>query len=288
MRNIIEGRRDRLALAEDAGLGRVSGTSVLAGILVAYGAFAVVAGLTAAVLRALNLNVDVSGEDLRQAGTAGGIVLGAVLFVSWFFGGYVAGRMARRAGTTQGLLVFVFGVFIAIAAATVVEASGATGDVVRGLRNLGVPTSADQWRQIGTVAGIASLAGMFLGAVLGGTMGERWHTKLVHRALDPGVGPEAVARAAQAKAVRSEERRHELILTDEYLDRVDQAEETEATVDAGQPVKPKTRTRKPKPRVTSSTSNAGGDGQGATRTRRRSAAKKPTGQEARPEKNGPS
>jgi len=286
MRSIIEGRRDRLALAEDAGLGRVSGTSVLAGILVAYGAFALVAGLTAAVLRALNVNVDLSGQDLRQAGIAGGVVLGAVLFVSWYFGGYVAGRMARRAGTTQGLLVFLFGLFIAIAAATLVEASGATGDVVRGLRNLGVPTSADQWRQIGTVAGIASLAGMFLGAVLGGTMGERWHTKLVHRALYPGVGPEATARAAQAKALRSEERRHEVILTDEYLDRVE-AEESAAVADVGQPVNAKAKTRKPRA-TSSSTGKAGGNRNGATRTRRRSAAKKPTGQEAKPEKNGPS
>jgi hypothetical protein len=283
MRNIIEGRRDRLALAEDAGLGRVSGTSVLAGILVAYGAFAVVAGLTAAVLQAVNVSVNFSGEDLRRAGTAGGIVLGAVLFVSWLFGGYVAGRMARRAGTTQGLLVFLFGLFIAIAAATVVEASGATGDVVRGLRTLGVPTSAEQWRQIGTVAGVASLAGMFLGAVLGGTMGERWHTKLVSRALDPGVGPEAVVRAAQAKALRSEERRHEIVVTDEYLDRVEEAEESEAMANAGQPAKAKARARKP--RAASSTSKAGGNGHGTTRTRRRSPAKKPTEQEARPEGN---
>jgi hypothetical protein len=276
MRSIIEGRRDRLALAEDAGLGRVSGTSVLAGILVAYGAFAVVAGLTAAVLRAVNVTVDLSGEDLRRAGTTGGIVLGVVLFVSWLFGGYVAGRMARRAGTTQGLVVFLFGLLIAIAAAAVVEASGATGDVVGGLRNLGVPTSADQWRQIGTVAGIASLAGMLLGAVLGGTLGERWHTKLVTRALDPDVGPEAVVRAAQAKAVRSEERRHEIIVTDDCLAGV----ETEEAM-AGAPTSATAKT-------TGTSKNSRNGRQGSTRAPRRSGkTKRSTGQESRSDKKGP-
>ncbi len=261
MRSIIEGRRERLAVAEEAGLGRVSGTSVLAGILVAYGAFALVAGLTAAVLEAVNVNVDLSGEDLRRAGTAGGIVLGAVLFISWLFGGYVAGRMARRAGTTQGLVVFLFGILLAIAAAAVVEASGGTEEVVRRLRSLGVPTSADQWRQIGTVAGIASLAGMLLGAVLGGTMGERWHTKLVTRALDPAVGPEAQARA---RAVLSEERRHDLLLTEERLARVGEEAEPEA--------------RPTRKRRRSKSSSTTGNGQASTRTPRRSRAKKPTPQ----------
>jgi hypothetical protein len=280
MRNIIEGRRDRLALAEDAGLGRVSGTSVLAGVLVGYGAFGVLAGLVAAVLSTVNVNVDLSGEDLRRAGTAGGIVLGAVLFASWLFGGYVAGRMARRAGATQGFLVFGFGLFIAVAAAAAVEASGVTDDVVGGLRNLGVPTSANQWSQIGTVAGIASLAGMFLGAVLGGTLGERWHTKLVARALDPGVGPEAAVRAAQPKVLRAEERRHEIIVTDEALARV---EEQEAMAGAARPVKARTRT----PKSSSSSTKAGRNGHGSPRTSRRSAGRKSTRQEARPERNGP-
>lgn len=153
MRTIVENRRERLALAEDAGLGPVSGTSVLAGVLVGYGAFAVLAGLTAAALAALDVDVDLRGEDFRQVGTVGGFALGGVLFFSYLFGGYVAGRMARRAGATHGFTVFFTGLLIAVATAGVVEASGATDRVVDGLRNLGVPTSGEQWRDIGTVAG---------------------------------------------------------------------------------------------------------------------------------------
>ena len=221
MGTIIEDRRERMALAEDAGLGRVSGTSVLAGVLIGYGAFAVLAGIAAAILKAVNVDVYVGNDSFRQTGAAGGIALGVVLFLSYLFGGYVAGRMARRAGATNGLMVFFFGLLIAVAAAAVVQASGVSADVVAQLRSLGVPTSADQWSQIGTVAGIASLAGMLLGSVLGGMLGERWHSKLMARALDPGVGPEAVVRAAQPKALRAEERRQGISRDGDGPDEID-------------------------------------------------------------------
>jgi hypothetical protein len=211
----VENREDRLRLAQDAGWGRISATSVAAGILVGYGAFAILAGLTAAVLGAFDVNVDLTGADLRRTGTAGGIVLGLVLFVSWYFGAYTAGRMARRAGATHGVVVFFIGVLVAVAVAAAVEALGATDDVVASLERLGVPTTAEQWSDIGTVAGIASLVGMLAGCLLGGAAGERWHAKLLTRALDPGLGPEGSARAAETKAVpaRDRRRRREVLLT---------------------------------------------------------------------------
>lgn len=217
MRTIVEDRRTRLALAEDAGWGRVSATSVLAGILVGYGAFALLAGLAGALFATTGIDVDLSGDRFRQVGMVGAVVLGVVLFASWTFGGYVAGRMARRAGTTHGLVTFLFGVLVVVAAASVVEASGSTGRIVDGLDNFGVPTSPDQWREIGPLAGIASILGMFLGALWGGTMGERWHTKLVNRALDPDVGPEAFVRASQTKVERAHERR-EMAVTEDFED----------------------------------------------------------------------
>jgi MFS family permease len=214
MRRIVENRQDRIALVEDAGLARISLASVLAGVLVGYGAFAVLAGVTAAILGSVDVNVDLTAENLAQVGTASAIALGAVLFLSYLFGGYVAGRMARRAGATHGMTVFFTGLLIAVATAGVVEATGAAQNVVDGLRSLGVPTSGEQWRQIGTVAGIASLAGMFLGSLVGGVLGERWHTKLISRALDPGVGPEARMRAEGPAVERSRQRRQEIVLPD--------------------------------------------------------------------------
>jgi hypothetical protein len=41
------------------------------------------------------------------------------------------------------------------------------------------------------VAGIGSLAAMLAGALLGGVLGERWHTKLTRRAASGNYGPTA-------------------------------------------------------------------------------------------------
>jgi hypothetical protein len=207
MRTNPETRRDRLDLVEDAGLGRISAVSVLAGALVGYGAFVVLAGLTAGALAAANVDTALSGEELRQVGALGAGALGTLLLLSYLFGGYVAGRMARRAGLTHGVLVFIISVAVAAAVAAVVRETGATDRVVEGVKSLGVPTSAEEWRRIGTVAGIASLAGMLIGCLLGGALGEHWHDKLVARALDPHYGPEYRARLNAGKVNRARQRR---------------------------------------------------------------------------------
>ena len=62
-RNALETRKDRVAMAQDAGLGRVSLVSVLAGTLVAYGAFAVVLAITAAVAKAAGLGTELVATE---------------------------------------------------------------------------------------------------------------------------------------------------------------------------------------------------------------------------------
>ena len=186
----VESRHERRALARDAGLGSLSFVSVLAGVLTAYGAVALLAALASGVAAAAGVDTDFTRDEWRQLGTGAAAVLGVVLFLSYLFGGYVAGRMARRAGVLNGLGVFVLGVLIVAVAGGLIGALADTDQIVEELRDLGVPTTADQWSDIGTVAGIASLAAMLLGAALGGSMGERWHAKLLARAVDPAVGPD--------------------------------------------------------------------------------------------------
>jgi hypothetical protein len=188
----IETGRDRLALAKDAGLGRVSLLSVLTGMLVAYGAFVLVAAIAAGILNALGIDPAVfTTNDWREVGVGGGIAVALVLFLSYLFGGYVAGRMARRAGAVNGLFVFLFGVVVAAAVGAAIGTQADTDSILDNLRSLGVPTSGSEWRAIGTVAGLGSLLAMLLGSILGGASGDRWHGKLVARALDPTVGPDA-------------------------------------------------------------------------------------------------
>jgi hypothetical protein len=70
--------------------------------------------------------------------------------------------MARRAGLLNGLAVFVLAIVL-IAAVGAIVASQADVDTIRtNLRSLGIPTSGSEWSDIGTLAGIASLAAMLL------------------------------------------------------------------------------------------------------------------------------
>ena len=194
-RNVVETRRDRIALAHEAGFGSMSFGSALSGVLVAYGAFAVFAAIAGGVLTAIGVNEssDISA-DWRDVGVGTGVVAAAVLFVSYLWGGYVAGRMARRAGAFNGLLVFLLGLLIAAGVGAAVGMQANTDAIVDELRSIGVPTSGAEWTAIGTIAGIGALAAMLFGSMLGGAMGERWHGKLLTRAMDPTIGPEVDLR----------------------------------------------------------------------------------------------
>lgn len=188
----VESHRDRMEVATEAGLGRISFVSVLAGMLVGFGAFGVIAAVTAGVLNAVGVETaELTRNDWRELGIGGAVVTGLVLFLSWFFGGYVAGRMSRRAGSLNGLMVFVFGILVAAGVGAAVGTQTDASVIQDNLRSFGVPTSGDEWAELGTIAGLACVAAMFLGSWFGGAAGERWHGKLAARAADPSIGPNA-------------------------------------------------------------------------------------------------
>lgn len=193
-KRIVEDRRDRMELASEAGYSKISIGSVLAGVLVGYGAFAVLAALAGGILSAFGVDFRaLSDNDWREAGIGSGIAVALSLFLAYLYGGYVAGRMARRAGAANGLLVFVLGILVAAGVGAAVGTQAGADGLVDNLRSIGVPTSGEDFRAIGTVAGIGALLAMLLGSVMGGVAGERWHGKLLTRALDPTVGPTATA-----------------------------------------------------------------------------------------------
>ncbi len=205
---VVENRGDRKALAADAGLGSLSVLSILAGVLTAYGAFVLLLGIAVAIVDAVGIDTDLVTTDYEQLGVVGGLIVAALLLASYLFGGYVAGRMARRAGALNGLAVAVLGLVIAAAVAALVRWSADTESIVTGLRSLGVPTTADEYGQAFTVAGIASLAAVLIGGFIGGGWGERWHGKLLARAVDPTIGTEAAARQrAESEMARAEQER---------------------------------------------------------------------------------
>jgi hypothetical protein len=178
-------------MAHEAGYPKISLVSVLAGVLVAYGAFAIIAGIVGAVLNGLGVDTEaLSDNDWRQLGIGTGVAVGLSLFLSYLFGGYVAGRMARRGGAMNGLLVFVLGLLLAAGVGAAIGTQADGDALMSNLRSIGVPTSGDEYTAIGTIAGLAALAAMLVGSLIGGIAGERWHGKLLTRALDPSVGPD--------------------------------------------------------------------------------------------------
>jgi hypothetical protein len=200
-----ETRKDRVVIAEEAGYRRLSPISVLAGVLAAYGLFALVAAIVAAALQGSDANTNFSSYQWSTVRGVGALALGASLFVAYLFGGYVAGRMARRAGVAQAIGVIVLGIVLAVAAGVVVNALTDTSTIRDHLHNFGLPTTWHQWRTGVTWAGTAGLIGIVLGALVGGMLGDRWHTKLMARAADPSYGPAAVTRSGRPTVDRDDD-----------------------------------------------------------------------------------
>ena len=184
----VERSRDRRELVRAAGMAPLSLVSVVAGVLVVYGAVLVLLAVAAGVGSALGVETSgISDDEWRDLGVGAAVTLALVLFASSFFGGYVAGRMGRRGGPVHGLLVFVLAVAVIAVIAGVAAATADGDDVTRELQDQGIPTAADDWRDIGLVGGSGMVAALLVGAVLGGIKGERWHGILATRAQDPHV-----------------------------------------------------------------------------------------------------
>ena len=203
----IERARDRKALVAAAGLPTTSVLSVLAGTLTAVGAVAILLAAAAGIGELLDFSTsDLNGGNWDDIGLAGAIAFAVVTFVAYLFGGYVAGRMARRAGVRHGVLVFLLGLLLTLGAAGIASAVSDRDAAADELRDQGVPTRADDWSGVGVVAGLATLGAMLAGSVLGGARGERWHGRLVTRAADPSIRSRDEQRAEEVETRAAEER----------------------------------------------------------------------------------
>lgn len=188
-------------IARDAGFGSLSVLSVLAGVVCAYGTFAVVAALAGAITDSLGITTDFRTDDWTSNAAGAAAVTAVVLLIAYLFGGYVAGRMARRSALLHGIAVFVTSLVLGAIAGGLVTALADNADLEQNLRSIGIPTTTDQVSEVAIAGALVSLAAILLGSLVGARLGERWHTKLARRAVDPAYGPQADAwdRAAAAE-----------------------------------------------------------------------------------------
>ena len=179
---------DRDHVDDDVSRGYVYGVrggfslgSILTGMAVALGAMLLLAALIGGIVVATGLmDGGATADQVTQLGWGAAIGLIVAQFLAYVWGGYTAGRMARGAGWLNGLLVPIAAILFVVLIGAIVRAMGAdTGVVVAyGDRAFPLGVDADEFAQIGAVAGIGSLVAMFIGGLLGGVLGARWHDKL--------------------------------------------------------------------------------------------------------------
>ncbi|NKX55264.1 hypothetical protein [Arthrobacter mobilis] len=107
-------------------------------------------------------------------GLTSAAILAAVLFVAYYCGGYVAGRMARFDGAKQGLAVWLWAVLMA---AVVAALAGTRFNVLANLNSF-PQIPVDQEAAAGIIAVVVAALIILGAAVLGGIAGQRYHRKV--------------------------------------------------------------------------------------------------------------
>jgi hypothetical protein len=168
----------------------------LVGMLTALSTVLILAGLVGAAFGVVGYQtgLEENAEDLSIGSLIGGV---AILFVAYLIGGWAAGRMARydgaRNGFATGVWTLIFGAILAALGAW----AGAEYDV---FENVELPQwfDSDALTTAAIISGIAAIAAMFAGGILGGLWGERYHRRADTTIAD-----------TRAQTVRTDERSEE-------------------------------------------------------------------------------
>jgi hypothetical protein len=147
----------------------------LIGMLAALSTTLILAGLIGAALGAVDYQSGLEGDarDISTWSMIGGV---AVLFVAYVIGGWAAGRMARYDGARNG---FATGVWTLILGAILAGLGAWIGSEYDVLRDVDLPQwfSTDAFTTRAIITGVAAIAAMFAGAILGGLWGEHYHRR---------------------------------------------------------------------------------------------------------------
>jgi hypothetical protein len=180
---VVPDRREVVGREKDV-FGGMKFGSCFFGWLTASGTAVLLAAIVTGVGAALGLSRDVetvgaSPIQTESVGFVGGIILLAIIFVSYLAGGYVAGRMARFNGLKQGLGVWLWAVIIAILVAVAGVLAGARFDILAQLNSFPrLPLNEGTLTTGGIIVALGVVAASLIGALLGGLAGMRYHRRV--------------------------------------------------------------------------------------------------------------
>ncbi|SDP18786.1 hypothetical protein SAMN04515671_3177 [Nakamurella panacisegetis] len=153
------------------------------GLAVLLLAILTAAGVAFGLTSSSNVNQAVQ-EANQSTGTAktvgliGAILLLVILFLAYYAGGYVAGRMARFDGFKQGLGVWLWAIITTAVIAAAAAIAGTKYNILANLNLPRIPVQEGAVTTVGVIAIAAALLAALLGALLGGKVGTRYHRKI--------------------------------------------------------------------------------------------------------------
>ncbi len=167
--------------------GGIKWGSAFFGWLAAVGTGVLLTALVAGTGTALGLATDTTAEDAVEGaaqsaetvGIIGAVLLALVIFIAYYAGGYVAGRMARLDGAKQGVAVWLWALVIAVIVAIIGVLGGAEFNVLANLNGFPrLPIGEGQLTTVGLITAVVVALVSLGGAVLGGLAGMRFHRRV--------------------------------------------------------------------------------------------------------------
>ncbi|MDQ3725617.1 MAG: hypothetical protein M3335_06990 [Actinomycetota bacterium] len=158
------------------------------GWLVAVGIAVLLTALLSAAGAAIGLTELSEGEARSNAetiGIVGAILLIAVLALSYYAGGYVAGRMSRFDGGRQGLGVWLIGLVVTVVLAVLGAIGGSEWNLFSQLNLPRIPIDEGDLTAGAVIALLLILGATLLAAISGGKVGERYHRKVDRAGYEP-------------------------------------------------------------------------------------------------------
>jgi len=154
--------------------------SAFFGLLSAIGLAAILLGIAAAAGVAFGLSEinDVRKGTADTIGLGGAILLLAILALSWYCGGYVAGRMARFDGVRQGIGVWGWTLVIGAALAIAAVIGGSDYNVLQQLNLPNVAVGDQSLTTGGWLTLIGAVVVTLVFAILGGKAGDLFHRRV--------------------------------------------------------------------------------------------------------------